>query len=100
LSAVDWISAVLVLTGAFFFLAGTAGLLRFPDVYTRLHALTKADNTGLGFVVVGLSLQANSVGTALQLILIWLLVLVAGATAAHLVAGEALRSGTRPWTKP
>jgi multicomponent Na+:H+ antiporter subunit G len=100
LSAVDWISAVLVLTGAFFFLAGTAGLLRFPDVYTRLHALTKADNAGLGFVVVGLLLQANSVGTALQLILIWLLVLVAGATAAYLVAGEALRSGTRPWTKP
>ncbi|HSL00790.1 MAG TPA: monovalent cation/H(+) antiporter subunit G [Rubrobacteraceae bacterium] len=96
----DWVSAALVLIGAFFFLAGTAGLLRFPDVYTRLHALTKADNAGLGFVVLGLSLQAGSVDVVLKLFLIWLLVLAAGATAAHLVAGEALRGGIRPWKKP
>ena len=94
-----WISAALVLIGAFFFLAGTAGFLRFPDVYTRLHALTKADNAGLGFVVLGLSLRAESAGAVLQLFLIWSLVLAAGATAAHLVAGEALRGGVRPWTK-
>ena len=40
--------------GAFFFLAGTVGLLRFPDSLTRLHALTKADNLGLGLIVLGL----------------------------------------------
>jgi multicomponent Na+:H+ antiporter subunit G len=51
-----WLSAVLILLGAFFFLAGTLGLLRFPDVYTRLHALTKADNLGLGLTVLGLAL--------------------------------------------
>ncbi len=100
MSAVDWISAALVLTGAFFFLAGTAGLLRFPDVYTRLHSLTKADNAGLGFVVVGLALQAGSPSVALKLVLIWLLVLPAGATAAHLVASAALRGGIRPWRRP
>ena len=37
--------------GALFFLAGTVGLLRFPDVHARLHALTKADNVGLGFLL-------------------------------------------------
>jgi len=42
------LSILLLLAGAVFFLAGTLGLLRFPDVYTRLHALTKADNLGLG----------------------------------------------------
>jgi multicomponent Na+:H+ antiporter subunit G len=57
----EWISLALLAVGAFFFLAGSTGVLRFPDVYTRLHALTKADNLGLGFVVLGLALQADSV---------------------------------------
>ena len=57
---IDVLSALLILGGAAFFLAGTLGLLRFPDVYTRLHALTKADNVGLGLVVGGLGLQADT----------------------------------------
>jgi len=47
----DYLSTALLIAGAVFFLAGTLGLLHFPDVYTRLHALTKADNVGLGLVV-------------------------------------------------
>ena len=42
----DYLSAVLLIAGGLFFLAGTLGLLRFPDIYSRLHALTKADNVG------------------------------------------------------
>lgn len=52
----EWISSALLLSGAFFFFAGTVGLLRFPDAYTRLHALTKADNLGLGLTAAGLIL--------------------------------------------
>jgi multicomponent Na+:H+ antiporter subunit G len=80
-----------------FFLAGTLGLLRFPDVFTRLHALTKADNVGLGLITAGLALEAGSVGTALKLLLIWLLALLASATTCHLIARTALRAGIRPW---
>ena len=100
MSFVDWISAIFVLAGAFFFFAGTVGLLRFPDVYTRLHSLSKADNMGLGLVVVGLVLQAGSLAVALKLLLTWLLVLAAGATAAGLVANAAQRSGLKPWRRP
>ena len=50
----DLWTIVAVSAGVFFFLAGTVGLLRFPDTLTRLHALTKADNLGLGLVVLGL----------------------------------------------
>lgn len=100
MSGLNLLSAVLVLAGAFFFLAGTVGLLRFPDIYTRLHALTKADNLGLGLVVLGLTLQAESPSAALKLVLIWLLVLPAGATAAHLVANAAARGGIRHWRRP
>ncbi len=94
-----WVSAVLVLLGAFFFLAGTVGLLRFPDVYNRLHALTKADNVGLGLIVVGLVLHSGSLAAGLEMLLIWLLVLASGATAAHLIATAALRGGVRPWRR-
>ena len=92
-------SVALIVAGALFFLAGTVGLLRFPDVYTRLHALTKADNVGLGFIVFGLVLQADSLTTALLLVFIWLLVMLAGASGAQLVAQAALQHGIPAWTK-
>jgi multicomponent Na+:H+ antiporter subunit G len=82
-----------VLGGAFFFMAGTVGLLRFPDPLTRLHALTKADNLGLGLVVFGLLPQANGPLDALKLVGVWVLVQLAGATVAQLIARELRRGG-------
>ncbi len=85
--------------GTFFFAAGSVGLLRFPDVYTRLHALTKADNLGLGLVAAGLAVRSGSLVVTLKLFFIWVLVLIAGSTACYLVAEAAHKSGIRPWTK-
>ena len=79
-----------VSVGVFFFLAGTLGLLRFPDTLTRLHALTKADNLGLGLVVLGLLPQMHSVSAMLKLLLIWMLVLFSGAVVGQML-GEAVR---------
>ena len=98
-----WIEAcslVLLLSGSLFFVAGTVGLLRFPDSFTRLHAVTKADNVGLGLLVVGLVLQATSWYAALKLLFVWLLVLVASSTACHLIARASLQRGIRPWRAP
>ena len=89
-------SAVLLGAGAAFFLAGTIALLRFPDVFTRLHALTKADNLGVGLIVGGLILRAESVATVGKLVAVWLLVLVASASGAYAIAARALRE-ERPW---
>ena len=100
MSLADLISVALTLLGALFMFAGTVGLLRFPDVYTRLHALSKADNLGLGFLTVGLALQAGSFAGAVKLLLIWLLALVASATCCHLIARAALRVGVRLWRQP
>jgi multicomponent Na+:H+ antiporter subunit G len=91
------VSAIFIAAGLVFFAAGTIGLLRFPDVFTRLHALTKADNLGLGLLFVGLAVEAASVLVALKLFLIWLLVLLSSTTACHLVARAALEAGVRPW---
>ena len=90
----DIMTVAAVSAGAFFFLAGTVGLLRFPDTLTRLHALTKADNLGLGFVVVGLLPQTDSLRDGLKLISIWLLVLLAGATVSQLIARTAQQGET------
>jgi multicomponent Na+:H+ antiporter subunit G len=87
----DVFSIVAVIAGAVFFLAGSVGLLRFPDAYTRLHALTKADNLGLVLVVIGLLPQMDSVLAALKLVLVWLLVLLSSAAVSQLIARAARR---------
>jgi multicomponent Na+:H+ antiporter subunit G len=86
---------VLLSAGAFFFLAGTVGLLRFPDTLSRLHALTKADNLGLGFIVLALAIDADGLAEALKLAAIWLLVLFASSSACYLVAEYALAGRER-----
>ncbi len=87
----DIFTVLAIGVGAFFFLAGTVGLLRFPDPLTRLHALTKADNLGLGLIVVGLLPRAHGTIGALKMIVVWLLVQLAGATVSQLIAREARR---------
>ena len=82
-----------VSAGAVFFLAGTVGLLRFPDSLSRLHALTKADNLGLGLVVLGLLPQADGLLAALKLVAVWLLAQLAGATVTQLIARAIRRGG-------
>ncbi|HEY2257583.1 MAG TPA: monovalent cation/H(+) antiporter subunit G [Variovorax sp.] len=92
-TAADIFTYVAVVAGGFFFLAGTVGLLRFPDTFTRLHALTKADNLGLGLVVLGLLPQMGGVLAGLKLILVWLMVLLASATVSQIIARAARRRG-------
>lgn len=97
MATTDYFSTVLLILGGIFFFAGTLGLLRFPDVYTRLHATTKADNVGLGLIILGLAVQAETGFIVGKLLLIWLLVLFAGASVCHLIARHALHRGVRLW---
>jgi multicomponent Na+:H+ antiporter subunit G len=95
-TVIDIFTIVAVCAGSFFFLAGTVGLLRFPDSLSRLHALTKADNLGLGLVVLGLLPQANSFLSGLKLVAVWLLVQLAAATVAQVIAEALRRRGPSP----
>jgi multicomponent Na+:H+ antiporter subunit G len=76
--------------GSVFFVAGTVGLLRFPDTLTRLHALTKVDNLGLGLIVLALLPRASSPLMGLKLIGSWLLIQLSGAVVTQLLARVAL----------
>jgi multicomponent Na+:H+ antiporter subunit G len=89
-------SVVAISAGSVFFMAGTLGLLRFPDPLSRLHALTKADNVGLGLVVLGLLPLANGVLGALKLVVVWGLVQLSGATVGQLIAQSMRRDGPSP----
>jgi multicomponent Na+:H+ antiporter subunit G len=84
--ALDVFTVLAVSAGAVFFLAGTVGLLRFPDALTRLHALTKVDNVGLGLVVLGLLPHAERLSGALKLVSVWLLIQLSGAMVTQLIA--------------
>jgi multicomponent Na+:H+ antiporter subunit G len=94
--ALDIFTVIAVSAGAFFFLAGTAGLLRFPDALTRLHALTKADNLGLGLIVLGLLPRTDGLLGALKLVVVWLLVQLSSAMVAQLIARVARRREQQP----
>jgi multicomponent Na+:H+ antiporter subunit G len=103
MSGIVWLDALslaLIGMGLLFFLAGSIGLLRLPDLLARLHALTKADNVGLGCVVLGLMLQAGDAFEVLRLALVWLLVMFAGSLACYLVAHAAVSAGERPADPP
>lgn len=93
LTVAEWLALPLLLAGVFFFVAGTVGLLRFPDAHARLHALAKADNLGLGLLAAGLALEAESVAVVLKLALIWAFALIGSASAAYHIAGAALGDG-------
>lgn len=98
MTLLEFLQAVLLVGGVTFFVVGTLGLLRLPDIYTRVHALTKADNLGLGLIVIGLLPGAGSLAGAAKLLLIWVLALLASATAGYLVARAARRQGVEPWS--
>lgn len=90
-SLIELVGLLLTVCGALIFTAGTVGLIRFPDVVNRLHALTKADNLGLGLVLAGVALIWADIWVAIMLVLIWLMALAAGSISARVLAERAAR---------
>jgi multicomponent Na+:H+ antiporter subunit G len=91
--APNMLTILLTAAGLAFFVAGTVGMIRFPDTHTRLHALTKADNLGLGLIALGVAFQAGSWREVALLVLIWGLALLAAGAVSQLVARDALDEG-------
>lgn len=96
ISPADAFTLLAVGAGAILFLAGALGLIRFPDTLSRLHALSKADNLGLGLIVLGLMPQASTITGGLKLICVWLLAQLSAATATQLIAGAVHRRKPGP----
>ncbi len=97
MSPLEVVGAVLLGAGALFVISGGAGLLRFPDFYTRNHAVGITDSVGAGFILTGLMLQPIEWPAAVRLLIILLFLTITGPTAAHILAHAARRDGVPVW---
>ncbi len=92
----DVLSWVLLVGGGFFVVVGGIGLLRMPDVFTRMHAGGIADTMGTGMILVGLLLQSDDWLVIAKLLLILYFIIFANPTSTHAVARSALDNDIRP----
>ncbi|MEZ5960214.1 MAG: monovalent cation/H(+) antiporter subunit G [Hyphomonadaceae bacterium] len=90
------LSGLVIAIGLIVIAGGALGLLRFPDLYTRLHAANVADVVGPVVVVLGLSIAAPDLGIALRLLLLAALMIAIGPTLLHSVAQAAHAAGLAP----
>ncbi len=90
------VSGIVVAAGLLLIAGGALGLLRFPDLYTRLHASNVADVVGSVVVVLGLAIVAPDWGVAVRLLLLAALLMALGPTLTHLVAQAAHAAGLAP----
>jgi len=101
--SVHIIGGLFIIIGCFFLLAGSIGVLRMPDLYTRIHAASLIDTGGSTFIILGLLLEAififESPMAAIKLILILLFINFSSPTASHAIAKMALMAGLIPQSK-
>ena len=96
--AVTALSWVLLVSGAFFLLTGSLGMVRLPDVFTRMHAAGMTDTMGAGMIVVGLAVYNGADLVTVRLLLILAFLWFTSPIATHAVAKAALAGGLRPYT--
>jgi multicomponent Na+:H+ antiporter subunit G len=101
---VTWASVIL---GLFFMLVGTVGVLRLPDVYTRLHAAGMTDTMGAGFLLLGMAAhsveqmmhgQTHYWTVLVRLVLVYAFLLFTSPIATHALARAGIAGGVEPWT--
>lgn len=100
MSALDWIveitSWAAILLGSAFMLIGAIGTLRFPDFWSRVHAVSVADSAGMLLLTLGMCIQGGFTLVTVKLIIIGVFLFITGPTATHAVANAALVSGFLP----
>ncbi len=85
-----------LLGGGFFCIVGGIGMLRMPDLYTRLHASSVTESIGAGLVLLGLMLQAGLTLVSVKLLALGVLIFIASPTATHAIARVAMLRGLKP----
>lgn len=92
---VTYIVAAIIVIGAFFSLAAAIGLLRLPDVYSRMHAASKAGTLGSGLMLIGLAIYSDDLATTTRAIAGVIFFLLTAPISAHLLAKAAYAVGYR-----
>ncbi len=91
------IALILISAGSFFLLLGSIGIVRFPDFYSRTHAMSKPDTLGVLLTLTGLALLNGWNLSSLKLFLVVLFVALTNASATHALGRAALKTGLKPW---
>lgn len=94
--AVDFASGIFIVIGAFFALVGAIGVVRMPDVFTRMHAASVLETAGSFFLLLGLVLQSSSILMAVKLVFIMVLFMITAPVASYAIAQAALGNGEKP----
>ncbi|SFT81585.1 multisubunit sodium/proton antiporter, MrpG subunit [Sedimentitalea nanhaiensis] len=95
-AVIDILSWIFIIGGSFFAIVGAVGLVRFPDFWSRLHAVSVTDSAGVILLIVGMALQAGLTLVTVKLLLILAFLFITGPTSTHAVANAALVSGLKP----
>ena len=93
---VDMVSWVLIVVGSLSILIGGVGVLRFPDVYTRMHAASITDTVGAGALLLGLMVQAGFTLVTVKLLLMLIFLFLTSPTSSFSLAHAALSSEVEP----
>ena len=93
----DFIAGILVVIGGFFALVASIGLIRFPDIYSRMHAASKAGTVGSGFMMIALAVTADDGGTSIRALAGLVFLILTAPIAAHLLARAAYKVGYKLW---
>lgn len=91
-----YVAAVLMLLGAAFCTLAALGILRFPDVYTRLHAASKAGPLGAGLILLSVAFASEDLAIAIRSVLGFIFLIATSPVSAHLLARAALLAGISP----
>ena len=92
----DILSDIALGLGAFFILVGALGLVRMPDVFTRMHAASVVETLGVGLLIVGMMIEVGFGLVLLKLSFILVLFIFTGPVVTHALAQAALGGGTEP----
>ncbi len=95
-SFIEIASWVLIIAGVFFTITGAIGLVRLPDVFTRMHGAGVVDTMGIGFILIGLMLHAPTVIVAIKLFLILAFIFFTSPTTCYALARATIHAGVKP----
>lgn len=94
--AIEYASWAFILLGSFFTVVGALGIIRMPEIFTRMHAASVTDTLGVGFLILGMGLQAGFGLVTLKLVILAGLFLFTGPVVTHALAQACLHEGIKP----
>lgn len=92
--------AILLLAGLFFHAVAALGVIRMPDFYTRLHAVSKAETLGVLLTLAAIMVWSGFTLTTVKVGFVAAFLLFANPTSTHAIGRAAMRTGVKPWLRP